>query len=103
MNPRRASIDWPRLLDDIAYLIGEPIHEGSSVRTPVGSRALADYLGPWVRPDEGLNRGTLRGWLEGAEPRHSDGECLIAVWCRLCGKSEESAPITVRSLSAFRA
>jgi hypothetical protein len=92
MTPQRASVDWPRLLADIAYLIGEPIQEGSSVRTPVGTRLLAAFLD---RP-----RSTVVGWTEGQEPRHSDGEWLLERWCELTGKAESFAPITVRSFSA---
>jgi len=94
LTTQRASIDWPRLLGDIAYLIGEEV-PGSCAREPVGSRLLAAYLG--------VSRGALRNWQDGTEPRHSEGEQLIETWCRLCGKPEASAPITVRSLSASRA
>jgi hypothetical protein len=93
MTPgQRSSIDWPRLLADIAYLIGEPQLENPVMRNPVGTRLLADHLQ--------VTRGALRNWQEGSEPRHSEGERLIAVWCSLTGKAEGFAPITVRSFSA---
>ena len=86
-------IDWPALLGDIAHLLGEPL-PGTDQRTPAGTRALADYLR--------VNRETLRRWLEGSEPRHSDGEVLLIAWCRLSGKVAAFAPRHRQMLSAAK-
>lgn len=91
---RYPHIDWPRLLGDLQYLLGEAANDGSGVVTPAGTPTLAAYLG--------VKRTTLRGWLDGSEPKHSQGESLIAAWSRLSGKPREFTPITVVSLSAAK-
>ncbi len=75
-------IDWPRVLAEIAWCIGQEDRDG--VRVPAGQKRLVRYLG--------IRRGTYRRWLDGAEPRHRDGEVLIAVWCSLTGKPTHLAP-----------
>ena len=47
-----------------------------------------------------IPRGTLRGWMDGSEPRHTDGEALLDRWCRMTGKARIFAPTERRSLSA---
>lgn len=91
---RTAYIDWPRLLGDLQYLLGEPATDGSGVVTNAGTPTLAVYLG--------VKRTTLRGWLDGSEPKHSQGEQLIAAWVRLSGKPREFTPITVVTYSAAK-
>lgn len=86
-------IDWPRLLGDIAHLLGEPTIDGRG-RIPAGTRTLADYLR--------VSRSTLLRWQDGSEPRHSDGEALLVVWCRLTGKSVAFAPRERAVLSAAK-
>jgi len=91
---RLAHIDWPRLLGDIQYLLGE-IPPGETVVAPVGQVRLSAYLG--------VSRGTVRRWIEeDAEPRHHDGEHVIAAWMSLTGKRREYLPIRVVSLSAAK-
>jgi len=84
-----ARIDWAAVLDDIAYMLGEVDGAG---RVPVSTVVLATELA--------VARGTLRGWLEGSEPRHTDGERLLARWCQLTGKPRTFAPMERRSLTA---
>ena len=72
-------IDWPKVLDDIAYLLGDPLQANPILREAVSERELAQHLH--------VARSTIRGWVEGSEPRHADGEVLIAHWCRLTGKA----------------
>jgi hypothetical protein len=91
---RTPFIDWPRLLGDLQYLLGEPLHDGSPSRTPVGTPALAKFLD--------VKRTTLVGWLEGSEPKHSQGEALITAWVSITGKSRSFAPITVRTFSSAK-
>jgi len=94
VKDHRAHIDWPRLLGDIQYLLGD-IPPGEMVIVPVGQVRLAAYLE--------MSRGTVRRWIEeDAEPRHFDGEHLIDVWIRLTGKRREFLPIRVVSLSAAK-
>ena len=98
--PRRefAGYDWPRILGDIAWLLGEPMPGAEHLRVPVGGRILGEYLG--------LTRGAIRRWLEdGAEPRHDDGEYVIGVWVELTGKARQFLPartVTVLSASKFK-
>ena len=94
MKDRRTYVDWPRLLGDIQYLLGE-VPPGETIVTPVGQVRLAAYLD--------VSRGTVRRWIEeDAEPRHVDGEHVIAVWMRLTAKGREYLPIRVVSLSAAK-
>jgi len=87
-------IDWPRVLADIAYLLGDPDPSNPDVRTPLGTELLARSLG--------IPRGTLRNWLDGSEPRHADGEAIIDRWCALTGKSRMFAPMDKPVSSAGR-
>lgn len=86
-------IAWPLLIEDVAYLLGDEL-QGTPVRESASLQAVADRLR--------VPRGTLRGWLDGAEPKHVDGERLLAAWCSLSGKSREFAPRERRPLSAHR-
>lgn len=81
---RPAAIDWPRLLDDLACLLGDEL-PGTTARDPAPLGTLAAFLA--------VPRSTLRGWLEGAEPRHNDGEALLMRWCSLTGKARAFAPL----------
>lgn len=87
-------IDWPTLLSDIAYLLGEPDAANPDVRVPCSSYRLAEDLA--------VPRGTLRNWLDGSEPKHADGERLIDRWCALTGKARVFAPAQRQTLSASR-
>lgn len=92
-----STIDWPRLLGDLAWLYGEPDAENPvPTRIDLPIYALANKLN--------VSRGTLRRWLEeGAEPRHSDGEMLIALWERATGKGRQYLPLAPLGLSATKA
>ncbi|HMX12142.1 MAG TPA: hypothetical protein PKE61_14640, partial [Burkholderiaceae bacterium] len=78
-------IDWRRLLGDIAYMLGEPDPGNPDVRVPCSQERLASALG--------VARGTLRGWMDGSEPKHGDGERLLDRWVRLTGKARIFAPV----------
>lgn len=86
-------IDWSRVLADIAYVLGEPDPDHSDTRVPCSQERLAAALG--------VARGTVRGWMDGSEPKHGDGERLLDRWCRLTGKSRIFAPLHRRPLSAY--
>lgn len=77
---RPLAIDWPRLLGDEL--------PGATAREPAPLCVLA--------ADLAVPRSTLRGWLEGAEPRHNDGEALLMRWCAMTGKARVFAPIIRR-------
>ncbi len=81
---RPPAIGWPRLLDDLTYLLGDEL-PGTTARKPAPLGTLAASLG--------VARSTLRGWQEGAEPRHNDGEALLMRWCALAGKARAFAPL----------
>jgi len=88
-------VDWPRLLEDISWLIGEADFAFPDVRTPAGTPKTAAYLG--------ISRGALRNLLDGTEPRHSDGERLIAIWVKLSGKPPQFVPVARTSMTASQA
>lgn len=51
-------------------------------------------------------KSTLMGWRNPpySEPRHADGERLIALWCRVMKTERDALPLSVVDLlSAFRA
>lgn len=83
-------IDWAAVLDDLAYLMGEVNRSGNG-RVPVSYAVLATKLN--------IARGTMRGWQDGSEPRHADGERLLVRWSALTGKPREFAPKERRSLT----
>lgn len=37
-------------------------------------------------------KSTVLGWKQGAEPRHGDGELLLALWEHVTGRSRTTAP-----------
>ncbi len=79
----RSPIDWPALLADLAWLLVDE-RERSPERESASAAGLAEWLG--------VPRSTVRGWLDGAEPRHNDGEALLDCWCRMTGKLADYAP-----------
>jgi hypothetical protein len=87
-------VDWSKLLAEIAYMLGEPVPGAEHLNDPVGTPTLAKHL---ARP-----RSTVLGWIDGKEPKHSDGEALIAFWCRLSGKTAVFVPLTRPPLSASK-
>jgi hypothetical protein len=90
MNHR---IDWPKVLGEIAYMLGEPVPDGRQ-RLPCSEVALAAVLE--------VPRSTLKGWIDGSEPKHSDGERILWRWCVLSGKPRSFAPTERASLSAAK-
>lgn len=46
--------------------------------------AIADAIG--------APRSTVRGWKQGAEPRHADGERMILLWCQVTGTDRTKLP-----------
>jgi hypothetical protein len=83
------------VLEEIAYLLGDPRTDNEQLRDPVSQERLADALA--------TPRGTLRGWLDGSEPRHNDGERIIVFWCRLTGKARTFLPVDRYVYSAAKA
>lgn len=90
--PASNAVDWPALLDEIAHVLGEPDADNPDARQPCSTAALARELG--------VARMTLMGWIDGSEPKHSDGERLLMRWCELTGKARVFAPTERRPLSA---
>jgi hypothetical protein len=93
-DPWSPRIDWSKMLDDIAYLLGDPAPENPLLRVSVSQEKLAKAIG--------FPRGTVRYWMEGSEPRHGDGEVLIAHWCRLTGKARTFVHVRHYALSASK-
>lgn len=101
MNPIRSTlttpamvIDWPMVLSDMQWLLGEAVDGFPDQRTPVGTRAMATQLG--------VDRELVRNWLNGTEPKHKDGEMLIARWCALTCKARTFLPMTRPVFSSRR-
>ena len=42
-----------------------------------------------------LPKSTILGWKQDAEPRHGDGELLLALWVKVTGKPRDKAPRVV--------
>lgn len=40
----------------------------------------------------GAPKSTVQGWKQGAEPKHSDGENVISLWCQVTGLKREQLP-----------
>ncbi len=47
-----------------------------------------------------IPRSTLRGWLDGAQPGHAEGERVLALWMQITGKPRELIPTEGRTMSA---
>ncbi len=41
----------------------------------------------------GVARTTLIGWKQGAEPRYSEGERLVLLWCKITGEGRDKLPM----------
>lgn len=45
----------------------------------------------------GATEGRVRKWVEiDCQPRHDDGERLLAMWCQVTGRQRETAPVVSR-------
>lgn len=88
------TIDWPQLLDDMAFLLGEEDSTQPGGRMRIGTRVLAQQLN--------VHRESIRRWLDGAEPRHGEGEMLLKRWAILTCKAREFAPRCRPVFSASR-
>lgn len=70
-GPKR--IDWFRVITEV-------LRGGHSIQSAADTIDVA--------------RTTLIGWKQGAEPRYSEGERLVLLWCRLTEKDREELPMT---------
>jgi hypothetical protein len=84
-------IDWPRVIDDIALLLGETV-EGTGLRTRASTVAVAVHLN--------VPRSTLLRWVDGSKVEYHEGVRLLAIWAALTSKAVNFAPRTRRILSA---
>ncbi|WP_020163778.1 hypothetical protein [Methyloversatilis discipulorum] len=64
-------IDWFRVIADLN-------------RAGYSTRGFADSLG--------IARTTIEGWKAGSEPKHADGEKLLAWWAQVTGREVGAAP-----------
>lgn len=69
-GPKR--IDWFRVITAV-------LRSGYSIQ------GAADEIG--------VARTTLIGWRQGAEPRYSEGERLVLLWCKITGESRDKLPM----------
>ena len=65
-------IDWFQVISDLG-------------RRGFPSQLIADSIG--------VAKSTLLGWKQGAEPKHGDGEKLIAFWCRVMERQRDALPM----------
>lgn len=87
-------IDWPQLLSDIAYMLGEASAVNPNLRTPCGTRLLAKHLG--------VDREALRRWQNGAKIEYHEGMALLVAWEKATGKPRLFAPTGYVSFSAAK-
>lgn len=70
LTPR---IDWFRILADLQYHGCNNTEVAEALNVP---------------------QGTLRGWKEGSEPRHHDGQRLMELWQVFTNRSYDERPMT---------
>ena len=58
----------------------------------INGLSRAGYSPQSVADEVGVARTTLLGWKQGAEPRYTEGERLVAFWCRVTGRERETLP-----------
>jgi hypothetical protein len=75
------AVNWPAVLADLC---------GGRMNTYAVSELI------------GVPRSTLRGWLDGSEPKHADGERVLLAWMKTTGRSRDRVPMERRELSAAR-
>jgi hypothetical protein len=89
------TVDWSKLLEDMAFLLGEVDDTQPGGRQPCGTRKLAQYLQ--------VDRQTVRNLLGGCgDIPYAKGERLLAMWGTLTGKPPSFAPRAKAQISAAR-
>ena len=81
--------DWPKILEDLAWLQGEL--EADGTRRPLSLVRLAEWLQ--------VSRTVLRNIQDGTEPRYADGVRYLRAWSQLSGKDVAFAPRVARRLA----
>jgi len=74
-RPVDTRVDWARVLLDLR-------------RSGYSMRAFSDSLG--------IARSTITGWMAGSEPKHADGEKLLAFWSYATGRELSAVPREAR-------
>lgn len=72
-RPQLMRVDWFRVITDLSRAGHSP-------------NAVSDSIG--------VARTTLIGWKQGAEPRYTEGERLVAYWCKALGKDRSELHMT---------
>lgn len=57
----------------------------------------AGYTPHIVSDAIGIARTTLIGWKQGAEPRYTEGERLVSLWCRVMRRDRSKLPMVAAS------
>jgi len=57
----------------------------------------AGYSSQSVADAVGVARTTLIGWKQGAEPRYTEGDRLVLLWCEITGKDRTQLPMVTPS------
>lgn len=74
-------VDWFRVITDMS-------------RAGYSAHVVANVIG--------VARTTLIGWKQGAEPRYTEGERLVDLWCRTLRKDRSKLPmVTIADYWAY--
>lgn len=71
---RRCKIDWFFVINDINK----------------------KYSFPQIEVMTGIPASTIHSWKQGGEPKYSDGDKMIDLWCAVTGRDKEAAPRVTR-------
>jgi hypothetical protein len=81
MTTEQTRVDWFRIIDELT-------RQGVSL---YGIEAAI-----------GLSPQKLCGYKQGSEPKHTDGEALLGLWCQVTSKRREMAPTEKVPMSRAR-
>lgn len=68
-------VDWCRVIDDLQ-------------KTSMNTRQIASKVF--------VSHATILAWKKGTQPRHSDGERLLALWWQVTDKTRGNLPAVCR-------
>ncbi|XMB47414.1 hypothetical protein QQ999_16005 [Pseudomonas fluorescens] len=61
--------------------------------TVITGLSRAGYSPQSIADAIGVARTTLLGWKQGAEPRYTEGERLVSLWCRAMRRDRSKLPM----------
>lgn len=48
-----------------------------------------------IAKELGVSKSAVFGWKQGAEPKHGDGESLVALWCKVMAQDKSKLPMKI--------